>query len=184
MQDQSPQKPAHQHALRRGRFSQTNARYFVTFCTQPNTPHLTSPTTHEAFQATLNAMEADGTISQASYCLMPDHAHILFHLGERLPLAQAIARLKSKTKQLTPTQPLIWQSGYYDHKLRNAEDLHPILHYLYMNTYQAQVINTTETWPYTHIHETDWSWFAPLLNADCPYPEWLTDAFATKVAPT
>lgn len=174
MQDPPKKPPAHQHSLRRGRHSQTNSRYFVTFCAQPTSPDLASPTTHQAFQETVNAMEADETISHTSYTLMPDHAHLLFLLGKRLSLARTIARLKSKTRQLTPTEPPIWQSGYYDHKLRNEEEAYPILHYIYMNPYKAKLISPSETWPHTHIHTRDWKWFQPLLNADCPYPEWLT----------
>lgn len=118
-------------------------------------------------------MEADDTISHTSYTLMPDHVHAIFHLGERLTLARTIARLKSKTKQLTQTDRPDWQSGYYDHKLRNEEERYPILHYIYMNPYKAKLTATSEIWPYTQIHTEDWKWFQPLLNKDCPYPDWL-----------
>lgn len=106
---------------------------------------------------------------------MPDHVHSLFRLGASLTLSQVAGKLKQLSRKKSGVSPISWQGGYHDHKLRSDDELHPILHYIYMNPYRAKLIPRDQIWPYTHIHPEQWAWFKKLLNKDCPYPEWLTD---------
>ncbi|MBK1880666.1 REP-associated tyrosine transposase [Pelagicoccus mobilis] len=166
-------RPPHSKDLRKGRHSEPNARYFVTFKAKPPSSSLCEPETHRAFKLTIEELERDNVFEMIAHVLMPDHVHILFRLGEILDLGKSISRLKFQFRKTSEPAKTYWQSGYYDHKLRNDSELHPILHYIYMNPYRAKLTEINTTWPYLYFRAKEWQWFEPLLDKDCPYPEWL-----------
>lgn len=167
--------PPHSKDLRKGRYSEVNARYFITFKTRAPSKALTCQRYYHSFQKLVSQIAGEGQISEASYTIMPDHVHMLLRLGATLSLSQVVGKLKQLTRKSSGLDPLNWQVGYHDHKLRNDGELHPIVHYMYMNPYRAQLQKTGETWPFTHIYPNTWKWFQPLLQKDCPYPSWLAE---------
>lgn len=163
----------HSKDLRKGRSTEPNARYFVTFTAKPASDSLATTQAHQALLATIDTLERDKVIRTIAFVIMPDHVHILFRLGRILDLGKAIARLKYQFRKASEPSRIYWQGGYHDHKLRDDNELHPILHYMYMNPYRAKLVQTNQTWPHLFIRDKEWSWFQPLLDKDCPYPEWL-----------
>ena len=163
------------HALRRGRFSQPGATYFLTLCTENRVTGLTSPPIAERLLSESHAMTADTTWTLRSATIMPDHVHLLVTLGERLPIDKAVNRLKAKTSALLQahTPALLWQRGFFDHKLRADEPLAAILHYIYLNPYRAQLCAPATIWPWFYCRAEEWTWFKDSLDAEFPYPEWL-----------
>ena len=120
-------------------------------------------------------MEETDQVSEISYTVMPDHIHTLFRLGEKLTLPQVVGKLKQQSRKKSALAPLNWLDGYHDHKLRVDSEQYPTLHYLYMNPYRAKLLEAKSSWPYTHIDSEAWKWFQPLLDKDCPYPDWLDE---------
>ena len=168
-------RPPHSKNLRKGRHSEPNVRYFVTFNTRPPSLSLATSSYFDAFHRVVSQMEADQQLSETSYTVMPDHVHLQLRLGEALTLSQAVGKLKHQSRKRSGFNPLNWQPGFHDHKLRTNEELHPILHYIHLNPYRADLLAYDSTWPYTHIDADAWKWFQSLLDKDCPYPEWLTE---------
>lgn len=163
----------HSKDLRKGRHSEPNARYFVTFNTEPPSLLLATSLYSDALDRVVSQMEADQQISETSYTVMPDHVHVLFRLGEALTLSQVVGKLKQQSRKSSGLSPVNWQNGYHDHRLRNDSEQHPTLHYIYMNPYRARLMKDVSTWPHSRINANAWKWFEPLLDKDCPYPEWL-----------
>jgi putative transposase len=163
------------HALRRGRFSQPGATYFLTLCTEERHIGLTHPAIAERIFAESHAMTADTTWTLRAATVMPDHIHLLVTLGDRLPLDKSANRLKAKTSAFLKSHApaLIWQRGFFDHKLRADESLAAILHYIHLNHYRAGLCERTARWPWFHCRAEEWSWFKDSLDADLPPPEWL-----------
>ena len=66
-----------------------------------------------------------------AYCIMPDHVHLIVALTGRhggRPLPDIIGRMKSYTQMRyrqsgAPFGPKLWQESYYDHVIRNQQDL-------------------------------------------------------------
>jgi len=164
-------------ALRRGRSSQPTATYFLTLCTEERHIGLTHPTLASAILAESHALTTDTTWSLISATVMPDHLHLLITLGDRLSLEKTISRLKAKTSALLKahTSALIWQRGFFDHKLRADEPLAALLLYIYLNPYRAQLCEADTTWPWFYCRADEWRWFKDSLHSDLPQPEWLSD---------
>jgi putative transposase len=164
-------------ALRRGRFSQPGATYFLNLCTEGRHIGLTDSTIAERLFAEAHAMTADATWTLRAATVMPDHIHLLITLGDRLPLHKAVARLKSKSAPVLRTKDsaLVWQSGFFDHKLRPDDSVAAVLLYIYLNPYRAQLCESTVTWPGFYCRTEEWSWFKDMLSANLPPPEWLAD---------
>ncbi len=168
-------RPPHSKDLRKGRYSEPNTRYFVTFNTKPPSLSLANPAYFQAVQHVIREMDESQQIAAVSYTVMPDHVHIVFQLGISLSLPQVIGKLKQLSRKKSAPAPIHWQPSFHDHKLRTDTELHPILHYIYLNPYRAKLITTDQTYPYTHIAPSHWTWFQPLLKQNCPYPEWLAE---------
>ncbi len=75
------------------------------------------------------------------YCIMPDHVHLIITLSGRhggRPLQEIMARMKSYTqteyrKIGAPWGPKLWQESYYDHIIRNNDDLFETRKYIQEN---------------------------------------------------
>src|SRR5205085_4394603 len=72
-----------------------------------------------------------------AYCLMPDHLHLLLHLGQT---GQDLGRVIARMKSFTTTQSwklgyrgMLWQQRFYDHILRLTEDAQAIADYILAN---------------------------------------------------
>ena len=168
--------PAKRHtgpnALRRGRFSTARANYFVTLCLEPRVPLLCGMTAQTVLSQA-HALSADRSWDLRCMTVMPDHLNLLFTLGERLSLSQAIGRLKAKTRPLFSPRGAGWQQNFYDHQLRPDDSIEATIRYIYLNPYAAERICPTDPWPFFYCRPDDWSWFEPLTNSAQPFPDWL-----------
>ena len=162
-------------ALRRGRVSIPHAEDFLTVCTDEKRTGLISPSAASTILAEMRAMTGDRTWQLRCAVVMPDHIHALVILGERLTLGQSIGRLKSKTKPvLHAIDPALeWERDFYDHHVRPDEERLAIFLYVFLNPYRAGLCARGDRWPWYFCRDEDWHWFSGLLDADCPYPEWL-----------
>lgn len=160
-------------ALRRGRFSLAGREYFLTICTEGRRRGLTKPEIADAILTEANAMSADQTWILQCAVTMPDHLHLLIALGDRLPLAKAVQRLKAKTSAILRTYEIDWARGFFDRQLRPDDDRLAVYHYIYLNPYRAELLPVSNKWPHYFCREQDWLWFRDLLNTERPCPEWL-----------
>lgn len=121
-------------------------------------------------------MEADGTWQVDAEVIMPDHVHYLFELGPRLPLGRTIARLKGKTASALQAAGLAWQSGYFDHRVRDSESMLPVLCYILLNPVRAGLTDRGESWSGYHCSPAVWSWFKEYADEAVVEPAWLEAA--------
>ena len=105
--------------------------------------------------------------------VMPDHLHLSVDLGAKLALGKAISRLKAKTSADLRGAGLYWERGFFDHRLRAADDVLDVFLYIFLNPYRAGLCARTESWPWFHCHSDDWVWFRDRLDEERPPPEWL-----------
>ncbi|MBI5770539.1 MAG: transposase [Verrucomicrobia bacterium] len=160
-------------ALRRGRFSQTGSDNFVTGCLRRPASGLTSAPVAGIVREKLQELEAARLWHLRTYVLMPDHFHLLATLGSSGDLSAAMRLFKGP---LTPTlrqHDLHWQPNFYDHRLREPDELLPTFLYIFLNPYQAGLTTAGERWPWYYCAPEDWEWFGGLTNEAKPFPEWL-----------
>jgi putative transposase len=164
MTEQIP--PGHK-ALRRGRYSQPNARYFITLCTVERDPWLYADGIPEAVFDQLR--EKENGFELIASVVMPDHLHLLIELvtGD---LTRAIQVFKSRSaiainKQLNRSGA-VWQPAFFDRKLRNDDEVAPVLSYMWNNPKQPGM--------YFRCRNAEWLWFKSMVTQDISYPEWLS----------
>jgi putative transposase len=166
--------PARGHAaLRRGRSSRPGVEYFLTICTEARNRALTAPPIAQAVLDEVKSMSVDGTWIVHCAVVMPDHMHLLITLGDRLPLAKAVQRLKAKTSATLRAVNISWERGFFDRQLRQDDERLPLFLYIYLNPYRAGLLADSARWPHYYCRDEEWAWFRSMLDSDRPYPEWL-----------
>ena len=85
-----------------------------------------------------------------SYCIMPDHVHLILAVAPHVkkageagrdrarPLQDIIGTMKSYTDRQyrilgMPSETKLWQISYYDHIIRNQQDLEATRQYIQNN---------------------------------------------------
>lgn len=166
--------PLHGHeALRRGRWSESGAEYFPTFCTAERKSGLTEPSLLHSIRREAERLSSESVWQLRTGVVMPDHIHLLVEMSSDSELAVAVRLFKGRLSPTLRQAALQWQPAYFDHRMRPDEDRLPVFRYIFLNPYGASLIPSSEKWPGYYCCPQDWAWFAPLTEKDCPLPEWL-----------
>ncbi len=119
-------------------------RYFITFCTKDRKASLgTIPYVDDLESAhivlsiigklteaaILSVSSAYPTVSVEKYTIMPDHVHLMLRLNEGSP---DISRVINQTKRKASASAgqSLWQTGFYDHVIRNESDFLETVQYM------------------------------------------------------
>jgi putative transposase len=158
--------------LRFGRVSLPGARYFVTACVQGREPVLAIEACLKRVLEGMNELALTGDWRLLAATIMPDHVHILFTLGDRLPLDRVIAKLKSRTR--APDAVWRWQANVFEHRLRADEDAEDYAFYIFMNPCRAGLIDVNAPWPgWVRGAESRWRFEEGVSVAGAFPAEWL-----------
>ena len=95
------------------------------------------------------------------YCFMPDHLHLLPEVSDKSHLIDFMERFKqlSGFGYKTETGWQLWQKGYYDHIVRQEEDLEGIARYIFENPCRAGLSNDPGSYPHS-----GGKYFEPMLE--------------------
>ena len=169
-----PRVPGKGHeALRRGRWSESDAEYFLTICTSQHLGGLTAPNLLAAVLGQLETLEAEQIWQVRTATVMPDHVHLLIALGKSAELSGSIRLFKGRLAPALRSDGLRWERGYYDHRMRSDGDRLPFFLYIFLNPYRENLTTIGQPWPGYVCADRDWSWFGTLTDKACPFPEWL-----------
>jgi len=137
--------------------------YFVTFCTLNRQPALAAPPVHDAFRQYALRGVSEKRIAVGRYVIMPDHVHLFVCGGRDFDLglwvrglkrgmatgvAAAVPDAPSAKRAVTARATSLWQLGFFDHLLRNAESCDQKWHYVRENPVRAGLVARAEDWPY------------------------------------
>ncbi|MDP1765672.1 MAG: transposase [Methylotenera sp.] len=139
-------KTSHQKDLRKGRYSQQNQIYHITFATINRTPIFAELTNARTIINILKQSDQLQRTSTLAFVVMPDHVHWLMQLVGSQTLASVIKTVKSKMS-IQIGKP-IWQAGYYDHAIRKDEDIQTIARYIVANPIRAGLVKKVGDYPY------------------------------------
>ena len=96
-------------------------------------------------------------INVLSYCIMPNHVHVVLQLPEEpdFSFGKLMQRLKGRTayraNQLLRRNGPFWQHESYDHLVRGTRELERINAYVVMNPVKAGLVENWEEWPFTAL---------------------------------
>ena len=98
-------------------------------------------------------------------CILPEHLHLLMALPEndcnyptRLRLIKTkFSKALPKTETLTVSRSKkkergIWQRRYWEHEIRNQQDLNAHIDYIHFNPVKHGYVNKVGDWPYSSFH--------------------------------
>jgi putative transposase len=120
-------------------------RYFLTICVNLRAQVFTDAAVAKFVIAQfLQLAEAEG-FEVLAYCAMPDHFHALvIGVTDASDLERFITRWKQATgywwKKQGHVKPL-WQRGYHDRILREADMTEPVIRYILLNPVRAGIVS-------------------------------------------
>ena len=170
--EDKPEKPGYA-LLRRFRESQPGRGYFLTTNLASRGRGLEEGALTDSIRQEWQKMEADGSWLVRTAVVMPDHVHLLVMLNERRSLEECMRLFKGRLSRDLRQRNLGWQGGFHEHRMRGAEDIAPIFHYVYLNPYRAKLVLENQTWPGYYCSAEDWKWFGIMTAESVPQPEWL-----------
>lgn len=125
--------------------------YFVTICTKDRKPVLEIPAVRASLQDNWEHLpERFPDIKLDEFVIMPDHLHCILWLDGSTDDSPTLGRIIGAYKSLVTISwrnyhktpgvvhaDHLWQRGYYEHVIRNDEDLHLTREYILNNPLKA-----------------------------------------------
>ncbi len=92
-----------------------------------------------------------------SYCIMPNHVHVLLTLHEKAPtLTKIMQNIKGysaqKANKLLSLSGQFWERESYDHVVRKDGEFGRILNYILQNPVKAKFVKAWPDWQWTYLH--------------------------------
>lgn len=150
-----------------GRFT-----YFLTICTDRRVPVFDDIEFGRwAIEQLLQQAQPRG-FAVLAYCLMPDHVHLVLQgCDDHARLRSLILSWNTRTgfawRQRTRSR--LWQSGYYDHVLRERDNPLGVCRYVLMNPVRAGLVTDPESYPLSGSSEYS---IADILSAAQDWKPW------------
>ncbi len=152
-------KPAREHAT-------NNAQtYFITSDTwERRALFCAEPWARLFFKALLSYRGKDYLLHE--FVLMPDHFHLLISPTSALEHAVQLVKggFSYRVKKEIGSNAEIWQRGFADHRIRDAEDYDKHLHYIHLNPVKRGLCTDPREYQYCSAF--------PGWKLD-PIPQWL-----------
>ncbi|WP_105200154.1 MULTISPECIES: REP-associated tyrosine transposase [unclassified Pseudoalteromonas] len=137
--------------LRKGRFSQANGEYFITFTCYQRIPFFQRFELATLFCWHLHQHELVCRCTWLTWVLMPDHFHGLLRLRKD-NLHEAVGRLKGATaadiNTLLARKGKVWQPGYFERQLRAEDDRLQIARYIAANPLRKHLASNLGQYPF------------------------------------
>ena len=147
MESATDKPQRHTMNMVRGRISIPGARYFVTLCENHFRAGFTAPETGSRLIHALSVVFAPNDARLLCATIMPNHLHLLFTLGSRLPLNRLISKFKAISRKTLP-QGHAWQRNYFEHRLRPDEPANDYALYIFLNPYRKNLLGNEMVWPH------------------------------------
>jgi REP element-mobilizing transposase RayT len=131
--------------LLKGRYSQNQRAYFVTTVLREREKryfadfHCARCVVEE-----MRILHNENVVNSYAWVVMPDHVHWVFQLGESTDLSSTIKRFKARSahrvNRFLRRQGSLWQKAFYDHAIREEEDIQGIARYIVANPLRAGLV--------------------------------------------
>jgi len=142
----------HAKELRRGRISQADAIYSITAVTYERQTIFDDFGSARLLIQTLRQSQLEQQSETIGFVLMPDHLHWMVRLNQPIKLSRLMMMIKGRSarqiNQFRNNKEPIWQKGYYDHCLRDDEDLIKNMRYIVANPLRAGIVQSLKLYPH------------------------------------
>ena len=142
------------------RFYRANSLVFLTNSTKNRRPFLESTQTMELLFATMRNVQRIHPFRLFAYVFLPDHFHWLLYVDDEVGDFSKVMHSVKRNFTLAYKRELgitksqqIWQARFWDHMIRNANDLENHFNYIHWNPVKHGYVSRPEDWPYsTYTH--------------------------------
>jgi REP element-mobilizing transposase RayT len=138
--------------LRKGRFSQEGALYFITFSCRSRRKLFHKQEQVQVIHDCLAWLSEKDFIDVHFCIVMPDHVHLVLQLVGGKSLSEVVKSLKQYTSRQIRTQLAlagpVWQDQYHDHMIRKGESLSEIIQYCWFNPVRAGIVENPSDYPF------------------------------------
>jgi putative transposase len=125
--------------------------YFITTATYNRRRLFQLPANAELFLETLQHYRREGHYKLHAFVVMPDHVHLIL-TPPAITLERAIGLVKGGFSHRLASKFPVWQRGFTDHRLHDAEDREIRRTYLHQNPVRASLVETAELYPYSSAY--------------------------------
>ncbi len=138
------------YRLRKGRVSLTNHYYIVTMVSHNRNKLFTKLNMNRCLIKHMQELEREQRIKSIAFVIMPEHLHWQFQILSNNTLSNIVRLFKGRTAASFYQFEVyrLWQKGYYDHLIRNEEDLIASVRYIIANPLRAKLIANVADYPY------------------------------------
>jgi len=120
--------------------------YFITVCAEPRLiNHFCLPVVGTEIVCSVRHYHDRARWYCYVVVLMPDHIHLLLSFPDDASLSRPIGEWK---KWLVTRHAISWQENFFDHRLRNDENLDRKAEYILQNPVRAGLAQEAKDWPY------------------------------------
>ncbi len=126
-------------------------RYHLTACTHKRARHFINRESCESTLSQFLRVGREESFEVVVYCFMPDHLHaVVDGKSDSADFRRFVrlAKLRSGYWFSRATGARLWQEGYFDHVLREDEDLVALVEYVIGNPVRAHLVTTPAEYPY------------------------------------
>ena len=139
--------------LKKGRFTQSQGEYFITFNTHDRELVFNSFEPACLFCRQIAINEQQYQCTWLAWVLMPDHFHGLLRLGDAEDkLSVVVGALKGASARVINKQfgrkGRLWQPAFYDRALRAEENRISIARYIVANPLRKQLVRHIKDYPF------------------------------------
>jgi REP element-mobilizing transposase RayT len=144
-----------------GRISYAGEHYFVTTRIIDREPVFLNPVAAGIVMRAVEWMESRKRWEWKCFVVMPDHVHLVIRLPDERTLDRVMNSFKGFTgKRINDTlrrRGPVWQTAYFDHRIRTLEKLEQVAFYCLRNPLHAELVMGVEDWPFFRCKNDLWS---------------------------
>jgi putative transposase len=126
--------------------------FFVTAAAFNRRRLFQSSTNAELFLETLQHYRRAGYYKLHAFVVMPDHFHAILTPQGTTTLERAVGLIKGGFSHRLASNFPVWQRGFADHRIRDAEDMEARRTYLQLNPVRARLATHAELYPYSSAY--------------------------------
>jgi putative transposase len=134
-----------------GRNSQLGEHYVVTTVTSNREPLFQQRPLADMATTEIARCQQEQRVASLAWVVMPDHVHWLLELRQG-SLSRCLQAFKSRLARAVNIKlsrsGSIWQPGFYDHRVREDEDLLAQARYLVTNPIRSGLVSRIEDYPH------------------------------------
>ncbi len=125
--------------------------FFITTATYNRRRLFQLPVNAELFMETLQHYRREGHYKLHAFVVMPDHVHLIL-TPQGITLERVMGLIKGGFSHRLASKLPVWQRGFTDHRIRDAQDLATRRDYLHQNPVRGGLATTEELYPYSSAY--------------------------------